>query len=524
MAEVCPCSTRKPDMTEAWIVGSGIPALASAIYLVERAKLPPSHVHILDPHKSFSSALHQKGNSLTGYDQFAACLPIPAGRELSQLLASIPSTHVQGSILDEIKTTSSRRLAASHGSHPFFLIQRGNRLQNVPTDSLGLNMKYRIRLLHLLGRSDKHLGRNRIIDFFDEGFFESPFWAIWSAQFCFQPWHSAIELKHSLRQYVTEYKTLDILSCLDITGYYQHESLFLPIFWYLRRIQVDYQFDAKVLDIELCTENTHCSARKMKVLRHDECSQQNLAASDIIIVTLGSLVSESLTGTRHRPPAWRDSGDIAEQLDESWSLWLSLANNNRGFGDPYNFCTRQAESTLESFTITTRDMILVQSLTSLVHPDNKAGTFISLQESQWKINLCLPMEPVFPNQPQDVLVFWGFATFPARIGNYVQKTMFQCSGHEILNEILGHLSLHDLSPGESTILIPRIMPRMTASLLTHAVGDRPNITPKGTCNIGLIGQFVENSHRSSVDLSYGVHTAKTAVSMLMGLEYMLLGG
>jgi oleate hydratase len=84
------------------------------------------------------------------------------------------------------------------------------------------------------------------------------------------------------------------------------------------------------------------------------------------------------------------------------------------------------------------------------------------------------------------------------------------------------------------------MPRMTASLLTHTAGDRPDITPKGTCNIGLIGQFVENCHRSSVDISYGVHTAKTAVSRLMGLEldaaiyktpstlsslkYVLLGG
>ncbi len=309
------------------------------------------------------------------------------------------------------------------------------------------------------------------------------------------------------------------MSCLDITGYYQNQSIFLPIYWYLRSIQVDYQFDATASDVELCSRDKHRVAKKIKVAHHGFCTYKNLGSRDIVIIAPGSSTSESLAGSSHRAPASRHSGDLTELLDESWSLWLELSNKYGGFGDPYNFCTRRAESILGSFTITTTDFTFFRHIQSLSQCDcdSTAGTFIALQESQWKINLCLPIQPVFSDQPKNVLVLWGFATLPIHKGDYVHKSMLQCSGTEVLTEVLGHLHLR-LAPGQSTILIPRVMPRMTASLLTRTPGDRPETIPKETCNIGIVGQFVEFPHISSVDVSYGVRTAKVVVSRLMGLE------
>lgn len=65
---------RKPEDTEAWILGSGIAALASAHYLVVDAKVPYSQVHVLDFHTLLGQALHQKGGPYSGYDQFAGWL------------------------------------------------------------------------------------------------------------------------------------------------------------------------------------------------------------------------------------------------------------------------------------------------------------------------------------------------------------------------------------------------------------------------------------------------------------------
>ena len=306
------------------------------------------------------------------------------------------------------------------------------------------------------------------------------------------------------------------MSCLDITGCDEQESTFLPIYRYLKSIDVDYRFDSKVLHIELCAADRHRFAENIKIQHRDCCTYKRLGRTDILILAPGSTTSESMIGTSHSAPAWSRSDELAELLDESWSLWLQLSDRNPGLGDPYNFCTRQAESMLESFTITTGDESFIRHLKSLLPSDSEAGTLISLQKSQWKINLCLPMQPVFTDQPAGILVAWGFATFPTRKGSFVRKAMTRCSGTEILCELLGHLNLHNLTPTETT-LIPRIMPRMSASLLTRSPGDRPAIQPEEICNIGLVGQFVEIPGLSSVDVSYGVHTAKMVVSKLMGL-------
>ncbi|KAH1475896.1 hypothetical protein KXX06_005723, partial [Aspergillus fumigatus] len=51
---------RNPEQTEAWVLGSGIAALASALHLIVHAKVPPSQVHVLDSHTSLGEALYQR--------------------------------------------------------------------------------------------------------------------------------------------------------------------------------------------------------------------------------------------------------------------------------------------------------------------------------------------------------------------------------------------------------------------------------------------------------------------------------
>jgi oleate hydratase len=95
--------------------------------------------------------------------------------------------------------------------------------------------------------------------------------------------------------------------------------------------------------------------------------------------------------------------------------------------------------------------------------------------------------------------------------------MLNCSGEEIMTELLWHLGFLSQSILRNSITIPSVMPRMTASLLPRAFGDRPNIIPEGMTNLAVIGQFVEIPDETTVSMDYGVRTAQLAVSRLMGL-------
>lgn len=173
---------RPPDATEAWILGSGTAVLASAFYLIRDAKIPPLKVHLLNPHKSFQRALHDKGDSHRGYDQFVRCLPVPVGVPLEELLSLVPGgrTHF---VHNEIEAKDGHRDTTKHGRDTYFLIQSGQALTEVPTKTSSLDFRDRIRLLRLMLKNERHLWKGQIRDYFPESFFKSAFWAIWSVQY-----------------------------------------------------------------------------------------------------------------------------------------------------------------------------------------------------------------------------------------------------------------------------------------------------------------------------------------------------
>ncbi|KAJ6102766.1 hypothetical protein N7486_005193 [Penicillium sp. IBT 16267x] len=509
---------RTAENTEAWILGSGTAPLASALYLVKDAKIPPSKIHVLDKHISLEEATYHKGDSRDGYDQFAGCLPVPVGSLMKELLAMIPSATAEGkSVLDEIETAEAKRLLTKGNDHTCFLAQKSGAFEHIPLESLNLGYRHRKTLIFFLLKREKYLIGKQIRDVFPESFFESSFWTAWSVQFGFQAWHCAAEFKRALRQYLPEFQSLSILSCLDITGYYQFESLYLPIYFFLRSCDVDFQFGIELKNIEMTQTNNQQTITGLDLIQDGFKLHKSLGRDDIVVTTLGSTISGSETGTNENPPLWQSIA-ADDMLDQNWSSWLDLGNKHPDVGNPYNFCTRQSESMLESFTITTEDLSFYETLQALLRCTSEAGAFVFIEGSAWKINLCIPSQPVFSDQPRHIRVLWGFAHSPYSAGNFVKKPMLQCSGTDIMTELLGHLKIGNESAMPHTITIPRAMPRMSAILLTRAPRDRPQIVPQTFSNLGLIGQFVEVPRFSSVDISYGIHTAKIAVSRLMGLQ------
>lgn len=174
---------RTAENTEAYIIGNGTASLASALYLIKHTKLQPSRVHIFDKHASLEKGSHHKGNASRGYDQFAGCLPVPGGLPMKELLAMVPSAKSQEqSLLEEIQGAEASRLSAKEDGRTRFLAQKNDCMEYIPTGSLNLSLKNRVALVRFLLKREKSLTKSQIRDFFPKGFFESPFWAIWSVQ------------------------------------------------------------------------------------------------------------------------------------------------------------------------------------------------------------------------------------------------------------------------------------------------------------------------------------------------------
>lgn len=277
---------------------------------------------------------------------------------------------------------------------------------------------------------------------------------------------------------------------------------------------MDFHFGTLVTGITITAQDGGDGVSSLNLRKDGNLSQQFIHAKDIVIITVGSTVSGTATGTNDSPPLL-DFTDLNGELDENWLLWLEIGDQNPVFGNPYNFCTRQSESLVETFTISTQDPRLHVILESLAKEKNDDGPFIFLPDSPWKLALCLPAQPIVSQRLHNVRVMWGFALNPLRKGSFVNKPMNFCSGVEVVTELFKHLKFP--ISNEQTVTIPRAMPRMSATLLIRSSTDRPEPIPLSTTNIGLVGPFVQIPHLTCLDPSYDVRTAEAAVCNLMDL-------
>jgi oleate hydratase len=207
--------------------------------------------------------------------------------------------------------------------------------------------------------------------------------------------------------------------------------------------------------------------------------------------------------------------------DGSWELWNSLTRiplHGPSFGKPSTFFSRPSESTWISFTATLHDDSFFDRLTAWSGNTPGTGALVTFQDSAWLMSIVVPKQPHFLHQPDNVQVFWGYGLFPAAIGNIVRKPMAECSGEEILIELLGHLNFPQHPTVESATTISCLMPFITSQFLTRAPGDRPKVIPEGSTNVALMGQFVEIEKDVAFTVEYSVRGAQMAVFGLMGVD------
>jgi oleate hydratase len=98
-------------------------------------------------------------------------------------------------------------------------------------------------------------------------------------------------------------------------------------------------------------------------------------------------------------------------------------------------------------------------------------------------------------------------------GSFVNKTLPECSGEEILYEFIRHLKFDDRLDEimQGATCVPCMLPLITSQFMPRKKSDRPKVVPDCAKNFAFIGQYCEIDHDIVFTLEYSVRSAQQAV-------------
>lgn len=506
------------DKKSAYLVGSGLAALSAAAFLIRDGQMKGERIHILEE-------LPLAGGSLDGRFDPDRGFIIRGGREMENhfeclwdLFRSIPSLEVDdASVLDEFYWLNKE----DPNSSLCRVIE--NRGQEIATDGkFTLSDKASEEIIKLFLTSEDNLEDKTIEEFFSEEFFESNFWTYWSTMFAFEKWHSALEMRRYVMRFIHHIGGLPDLSALKFTKYNQYESLVLPLTHYLQDHGVSFEYNTRVNRVRVINDGDKKIAQEIFVEVDGKEQKIDLTPDDLVFVTNGSITESTTYGDNNTP------APVTHDLGGSWQVWNNLAEQDKSFGHPEKFYKDlPAESWFVSATLTTLDKKVAPYLQKISKRDPYngkvvTGGIVTVKDSGWMMSYTINRQPHFKAQPKDQLVIWIYGLLSNKPGNYIKKSITECTGSEIAQEWLYHLGvpvdqIKDLADN-SCKTIPCYMPYVTSYFMPRKKGDRPLVVPKGSQNLAFIGNFAETPRDTVFTTEYSVRTAMEAVYTLLDID------
>lgn len=513
--------SRKPrdvEKKEAYIVGGGLAGLAAAVFLIRDGHMAGEKIHVLEE-------LSLSGGSLDGkfipHDGFVT----RGGREMENhfeclwdLFRSIPSLEVEdASVLDEFYWLDHDD---PNSSNCRIIHNRGQRAAD--DGEFTLSATAQKELTQLFMTSEDQLIGKKIEDVFGEEFFESNFWLYWCTMFAFEKWHSAIEMRRYVLRFVHHIDGLPDFTALKFTRYNQYESLVKPLLAYLEEQGVDFQYECTVSNIDVRIVGEDKVAQKLVLEKAGAIEEIPLSENDLVFVTNGSITESSTQGDHYTP------APISKAPGGSWRLWKNLAAQSPEFGHPEVFYENlPEESWFVSATVTWQNFDVEPYLEKLTHRKLRTGRIvtggiITIKDSNWMMSFATHRQPHFKEQKDQQTITWVYGLLSNTPGNYIKKPIEQCSGQEIVQELLYHLGVPEAEiqriSKESSVAVPVYMPFITSYFMLREPGDRPLVIPNGSKNLAFIGNFAETERDTVFTTEYSVRTAMEAVYQLLDVE------
>jgi len=491
--------------TRVYLVGGGIASLAAAKYLINDAGVLGENIHILEQDGILGGALDGAGEPDDGF-------VVRGGRMHEEhyvcywdLLSDVPSLENPDISVTQESFEFNRRFVSNAQAR---LLRNG---EIVDVSSFGLSFKDQTDLLKLTFVSERSLGNKRIEDWFSAAFFTSNFWLIWTSMFAFQKWSSVVEMRRYMKRFIHLVDGLNRLGGVLRTKYNQYDSVVRPLKSYLAERNVNFEMNTQVIDVDF---NLSADKKAVSVLHIiDKAGAESeivIGNNDYVFITNGSITESTDNGSWSRVPVLKDKSSSG-----AWMLWEKIAKEDSTFGNPGVFSDAIELQEWYSFTATLKDATFHDHMENFSGNVDGTGGLVTITDSNWLMSIVIARQPHFPNQPEDVKVFWGYGLYPNRKGNFVNKKMSECNGEEMLQELWYHLKVQDLMgpimKSGKINCIPTAMPFVDSLFMPRSPGDRPEVLPENTTNFAFLGQFAEVADDCVFTVEYSVRCAQTAV-------------
>lgn len=507
------------DHKSAYIIGSGLAALSAACFLVRDGQMLGKQVHILEKDPI-------PGGACDGYQYSDIGYVMRGGREMDNhfecmwdLFRSIPSIETDGvSVLDEYYWLNK--------ADPNYSLCRATEKQGQDAHSdkkFGLSDKAAMEIMKLFFTPDEDLYNKRINEVFDDEVFDSNFWLYWRTMFAFENWHSALEMKLYIKRFIHHISGLPDFTALRFTRYNQYESMILPMVKYLESFGVVFHYNTKVVNVLFDCQKDKKVAKKIEVIREGEEDSIDLTENDLVFITNGGCVENSSYGSQDKPASFNK----AIRPGGGWDMWRKIAAQDASFGHPDKFCYDPEQSNWMSATVTTIDDKIPSYIQKICKRDPFSGKvvtggIVTVKDSSWLMSWTVNRQPQFRNQAKNELVVWVYGLFSDKEGDYIKKTMRDCTGQEICAEWLYHMGVPvseiDNLSRHSAKTVPCMMPYITAFFMPREKGDRPNVVPDGAVNFAFLGQFAETQRDTIFTTEYSIRTGMEAVYTLLDID------
>ena len=483
---------------KAYFIGGGIASLAGALYLIEDADFKGENIHILETLSILGGSNDGSGEKTEGF----VCR---GGRMLNEetyenfweLMSRVNSMEIPNiSVTDEI-------LAFDHANPTNAKARLINKLID------------RMKLVKLFFADENELDDITIRDWFEDHFFTTHFWYMWQTTFAWQEWSSIFEFKRYMHRMLLEFSRIDTLEGVTRTPYNQYESVILPLKKHLQKFDVKFQTNHTVTDIIFKDDEKITVTSLIYKGIDGEEKEIILNEQDLCFFTNGCITDNSDNG---------DYNKAAKYLPEnppSYSLWRKIADKKEGLGNPDPFFTKPDETKWYSFTATFKNKKMLQLIEEFSGNKPGSGALMTFTESSWRISIVVAAQPHFKEQDENTTIFWGYGLYPDRIGDFIKKQMIDCTGEEILIELIQHLHFeqYESEIKESVInVIPVMMPYIDSLFQPRKKTDRPLVVPQNSTNFAMISQFVEIPDDMVFTEEYSVRAARTAVYTLLGID------
>ena len=507
------------DNKSAYIIGSGLGALAAACFLVRDGQMKGENVHILEKEPI-------PGGACDGYYYNDIGYVMRGGREMDNhfecmwdLFRSIPSIETEGvSVLDEYYWLNK--------ADPNYSLMRAtvNRGEDAHTDKkFNISDKGAMEIMKLFFTPDEQLYNKRINEVFDEEVFDSNFWLYWRTMFAFENWHSALEMKLYIQRYIHHIGGLPDFTALRFTKYNQYESMILPMIKYLESFGVQFHYGVKVENVLFDIKSNKKQAKTIVTIVNGKEENINLTENDLVFITNGGCVENSTLGSQNKKAEF----NYEIKPGGGWDMWRKIAKQDKSFGNPDKFCSNPEESNWMSATVTTLDDKIPPYIEKICKRNPFSGKvvtggIVTVKDSNWLLSWTFNRQPQFRSQPKNQLCGWIYGLFSDKPGNYIKKPMRKCTGKEICMEWLYHLGvptdqIEELATNSANT-VPCMMPYITAFFMPRQLGDRPLVVPKGSVNFAFLGQFAETKRDTIFTTEYSIRTAMEAVYTLLDID------